>query len=203
MYILNPPQLKVIDALSNGASMTDAAAQAGIHRNTIANWQRISPDFREALAVTRHDRALLYRDRAVELADLAFEALRAVLTDPKSSPSTRLRAALYIIDKVSTPPKFENEEPANLDDMLAAMEEAAQPHLAQQQPPEPANDAQNCTTLHNDAQPEPASQLHNFAQPPETYRRPEPKIGRNELCPCGSGRKYKHCCLGKSSAAAA
>lgn len=23
------------------------------------------------------------------------------------------------------------------------------------------------------------------------------KIGRNELCPCGSGRKYKHCCLGR------
>ena len=21
------------------------------------------------------------------------------------------------------------------------------------------------------------------------------KIGRNEPCPCGSGRKYKHCCL--------
>ena len=199
MYILNPPQLKVIDALSNGASMTDAAAQAGIHRNTIANWQRISPDFREALAVTRHDRALLYRDRAVELADLAFEALRAVLTDPKSSPSTRLRAALYIIDKASTPPKLENEEPANLDDMLAAMEEAAQPHLAQQQPPEPANDAQNCTTVPN----EPVSQMHNSAQKPETYRRPEPKIGRNDPCPCGSGKKYKICCLGKSSAAAA
>ena len=24
------------------------------------------------------------------------------------------------------------------------------------------------------------------------------KIGRNDPCPCGSGRKYKHCCLGKS-----
>lgn len=24
-----------------------------------------------------------------------------------------------------------------------------------------------------------------------------PKIGRNEACPCGSGRKYKLCCLGK------
>ena len=24
------------------------------------------------------------------------------------------------------------------------------------------------------------------------------KIGRNESCPCGSGRKYKHCCLNKS-----
>lgn len=20
-------------------------------------------------------------------------------------------------------------------------------------------------------------------------------IGRNEICPCGSGRKFKHCCL--------
>ena len=26
------------------------------------------------------------------------------------------------------------------------------------------------------------------------YVRPEPKIGRNEPCPCNSGRKYKHCC---------
>ena len=24
-----------------------------------------------------------------------------------------------------------------------------------------------------------------------------PKIGRNDLCPCGSGKKYKKCCLGK------
>jgi len=23
----------------------------------------------------------------------------------------------------------------------------------------------------------------------------EEKIGRNELCPCGSGKKYKKCCL--------
>src|SRR5699024_7800265 len=28
---------------------------------------------------------------------------------------------------------------------------------------------------------------------PETFRRDERKIGRNELCPCGSGKKYKHC----------
>ena len=25
--------------------------------------------------------------------------------------------------------------------------------------------------------------------------RPEPKIGRNDPCPCGSGRKFKQCCL--------
>src|SRR5579859_1768934 len=26
------------------------------------------------------------------------------------------------------------------------------------------------------------------------------KIGRNELCPCGSGKKYKKCCIDKSIA---
>lgn len=29
---------------------------------------------------------------------------------------------------------------------------------------------------------------------PETYRRTEEKIGRNDPCPCGSGKKYKNCC---------
>lgn len=26
------------------------------------------------------------------------------------------------------------------------------------------------------------------------------KIGRNQPCPCGSGKKYKHCCLGNDQA---
>jgi hypothetical protein len=28
----------------------------------------------------------------------------------------------------------------------------------------------------------------------ETIRREEPKVGRNDPCPCGSGKKYKKCC---------
>lgn len=28
----------------------------------------------------------------------------------------------------------------------------------------------------------------------KTVRRATPKIGRNDPCPCGSGKKYKHCC---------
>ena len=27
-----------------------------------------------------------------------------------------------------------------------------------------------------------------------TFKRQEPKIGRNDSCPCGSGKKYKKCC---------
>ncbi len=30
-----------------------------------------------------------------------------------------------------------------------------------------------------------------------TMRRAVARIGRNEHCPCGSGKKYKHCCIGK------
>ena len=29
---------------------------------------------------------------------------------------------------------------------------------------------------------------------PEQVRRETPKVGRNDPCPCGSGKKYKKCC---------
>jgi preprotein translocase subunit SecA len=29
---------------------------------------------------------------------------------------------------------------------------------------------------------------------PHTVKREEPKVGRNDPCPCGSGKKYKKCC---------
>jgi len=29
---------------------------------------------------------------------------------------------------------------------------------------------------------------------PHTVVRSSPKVGRNEPCPCGSGKKFKHCC---------
>lgn len=31
-------------------------------------------------------------------------------------------------------------------------------------------------------------------KPPTTVRREAPKVGRNEPCPCGSGKKFKKCC---------
>jgi SEC-C motif-containing protein len=29
----------------------------------------------------------------------------------------------------------------------------------------------------------------------ESVKRSDPKVGRNDPCPCGSGKKYKKCCL--------
>ena len=36
-----------------------------------------------------------------------------------------------------------------------------------------------------------------YANPVETYKRESPRIGRNDPCPCGSGKKYKKCCWNK------
>jgi|GEM_PF-607088 len=38
---------------------------------------------------------------------------------------------------------------------------------------------------------------HAYVEP---YIRESPKTGRNNPCPCGSGKKYKHCCLKKDEA---
>jgi len=37
--------------------------------------------------------------------------------------------------------------------------------------------------------------FHSAQEPKQTpTERSQPKIGRNEPCPCGSGKKYKKCC---------
>jgi uncharacterized protein YecA (UPF0149 family) len=36
---------------------------------------------------------------------------------------------------------------------------------------------------------------HHHHAAVETFVRQGPKVGRNDPCPCGSGKKYKKCCL--------
>ena len=36
---------------------------------------------------------------------------------------------------------------------------------------------------------------HDVVAPPRPVRRENPRVGRNDPCPCGSGKKYKKCCL--------
>ena len=67
---LSPQQQQVINALSEGLNSTDAAALAGVHRNTIANWRRNS---------------LYFRDKTEDRLDRAFETLDAILSDPEAS----------------------------------------------------------------------------------------------------------------------
>ena len=111
---LTTQQIIVIDALSDGVNVTDAAARAGVHRNTIANWRRNSLFFREALADAQYDRVLLFRDQTERRLDRALETLDGVLSGPKASASARLKAALFIIDKACTPPGPRKQVPFDM-----------------------------------------------------------------------------------------
>ena len=44
-----------------------------------------------------------------------------------------------------------------------------------------------------------AGDVRDVGHPPPIppIRREGPKIGRNDPCPCGSGKKYKKCCMDK------
>jgi preprotein translocase subunit SecA len=39
-----------------------------------------------------------------------------------------------------------------------------------------------------------SEQVKNAQVKEEENNPPAKKVGRNEPCPCGSGKKYKHCC---------
>ena len=49
--------------------------------------------------------------------------------------------------------------------------------------------------------PEDVSDVRKLLPPEPGIARPPPAVGRNAPCPCGSGRKYKKCCLPASAGA--
>jgi hypothetical protein len=190
---LSTQQLAVICALSSGATTTAAADQAGVHRNTILNWRRNLIPFQHALADAQYDRAIYFRERLEAEFDLAIQCLHQILADPSTPASLRLKAALTVIQTAATPapPKQQTVlefKKVCLADPPAAPASAPKPaQSATHVPPSPVVAANGSPAVHNPA------------QSPRTV---PPKTGRNELCPCGSGMKYKRCCMDKPSASA-
>jgi len=41
--------------------------------------------------------------------------------------------------------------------------------------------------------------VEGTVHPPQPFVRGEDKVNRNDPCPCGSGKKYKKCCMGKDA----
>jgi len=203
---LTSTQEQVLALISAGSTAAAAAEAAGIHRNTVGNWLRSSLEFRQALAQAQYEKALSWREKGESLASDAFRAVERMLIDPAVPHAVRLKAALAIIDMAATPPllppgEYQPLGPPAWRATLAAASQAPSPA------PESA-----LNFVHNNAQPRPETpqaqpsvpaaapeNVHNNAQ-----ARPAavPKIGRNAPCPCGSGRKFKHCCLGKTAAPA-
>jgi transposase-like protein len=199
-HLLSSDQLAVITALSSGASVTDAAAQAGVHRNTITNWRRNVLAFQHALANAQYDRALYHREKIEAEVDLAIATLHQLLADPATPASVRLKAALTVLQTASTPPQPQTQILYAVQDLRLT---GLPTHIPAQSPvPNPT-----APGVHKSAQspaPSPAAPaVHKSAQPVTPIHRQSPKIGRNQSCPCGSGLKFKRCCLLKTVANAA
>jgi transposase-like protein len=108
---LTPVQEQVLAAIAAGVTISDAAAKAGVHRNSVGYWRRTNAKFKIALQHAHYDFALLVHEEAVALAGRALATIKEILDDPKASPSVRLKAALAILKQASSMPP---EPPLNL-----------------------------------------------------------------------------------------
>ena len=149
---------------------------------------------------------MLHREKTEELVDLAFQAIREILADPKTAPSIRLKAALAIIQTASTPPEPKRQVTLDIEKI----------HVIKHTEPTILTEDPNGRFVHKDAQSASAPKPVSATPPPQnahknaqTDGRPvaaqpaSQKPGRNELCPCGSNKKFKRCCIDKPLAAAA
>jgi preprotein translocase subunit SecA len=137
-----------------------------------------------------HLRGYAQQDYRSEYKREAFELFAAMLDRVKFETVSILTKL-----EVRTQEEIDREEAERLEQQRRAMRALQAQHSAlpsllsgevQQPAPEPG-------------QPLPARGLNARAAPPQppevqgTFVRTERKVGRNEPCPCGSGKKYKNC----------
>jgi hypothetical protein len=56
---------------AKGVSTTEAAAAAGVHRNTVGTWRRTHPAFARELEFAARERSMFWHDQAAALAEKA------------------------------------------------------------------------------------------------------------------------------------
>jgi Homeodomain-like domain len=100
---LTPAQHDVLSLLAQGASITEAAAAADVHRNTVANWRRTVPAFARELEFAGRERSLFWHDQAANLAQKAIDVMTTILNDETAAPSLRLRVALKVVSMAADP----------------------------------------------------------------------------------------------------
>ena len=185
---LTPAQQQVLTLLANGSTASAAAEQAGIHRNTIANWRRSSPAFAREFYSLRYERALHWREGMEDIAAAAIETLRYVMVNHNTPPGVRVRAAIAVLNTVMIPfPEPPDSPPDNVIPMPPPQKEAAE-------------SPQQAATPPFASRPRKVAQLCTMPSPASTRNRPVPP-SRDQPCPCHSGRKYKYCCLPNALAA--
>lgn len=92
--VLTPRQARVANALAKGATITDAAAAAGLNRATVYRWLKTRKHFQEAVGDARNAYQLALRKEFQDLSGTVLATLRTLLTDPKTTVAARQRLAL-------------------------------------------------------------------------------------------------------------
>ena len=216
LFAWSPAQQAVLGAITDGASKSDAARVANIHRSTINNWERSSTEFRDAVLAAQSDYREVLANQIRRIAAKSLTALEALLDDPKIPAAVRLRAIQFAL----TRPRFPQKEwalPESLHDpAMQKVEESmaiieADYIASRQYDAIRKNDVENVESLRNHF---PVSR-HLPMDPPETSEPSNTTKTRNHVesvesvenaasapsqtprsarCPCGSGLKYKRCC---------
>ena len=102
----NPAQQAVLHAITDGASKSDAARVANVHRSTINNWERSSAEFHDAVLAAQSDYRETLANQIRRIAAKSLTALEALLDDPKTPAAVRLRAIQFAL----TRPRFPQKE---------------------------------------------------------------------------------------------
>jgi hypothetical protein len=185
-------QQRVITLLAAGQSITQAAEAENLHRNTIANWRRTVPAFARELEFAQREQRQYWHEQATRLAPLAIQAIEDCLTNPKSSPSLRFRAATLIMKLLADPQtKPTKGFPLQSPQTEALHGEFLQMHKDAQLP----TDEEELASFY----PRPSAQSA-AGKPAQTGTKPQ--TSRSAPCPCKSGLKYKRCCANKLAQAA-
>ncbi|MBV6433440.1 MAG: hypothetical protein IANPNBLG_03618 [Bryobacteraceae bacterium] len=197
---LSPAQARVALSLASGASLSHAARSSGVGRTTIYAWLKDNPHFSAAIEHAKMEYIATLRDRVRDLSAKALDTLDAILDDPSVHPSVRLKAALAVLNRPHFPDQgWHLPEKTNHPGDEQALETLAQLEFSHRQ----ARYAQTVLDhiveaglAHPPTSPEPRTHPDTSEQQTQPVR-PTPRPSRNEPCPCGSGLKFKRCCLNK------
>lgn len=88
---------QILDALSNGATVGQAATDAGVHRSTIYTWMRTDPELSIALDRSRAALQTYSHDELQDISGLAISTIRDLLSNSDIPASLRLRAAQTVL----------------------------------------------------------------------------------------------------------
>ena len=127
----------------------------------------------------------LYSYFSEEAMELIREAFQKELVDKSMIGLDNIEASLKN-GEAEFQRELSREDPANIDDTVEELKRWSS--FTEKQSPKPYKPVNEDENDYRD------DQVEDWKENTTTIYNETPKVGRNEPCPCGSGKKYKKCC---------